>query len=592
MRGDSGARYDARVKSNIAQAVAGLLLLSLVSLAIHGTRPARERNFVYDDILVIRDSDFITHPGNLLHLFDRKYLRDSGEQTYRPVVTATYILDYQLWGLSPRGFTFTNLAIQVLAAWFLGLVLLQALPGRRLVAASSALLYLLHPALIETATVPSNREQILSVLFILLSGWTWLHRPRRLRWLSPLFLLLGCYTLEWCALWPAVLFAWAYVESGSWKKALRSAAPEIVVGGVYVLLMFSVFAGSPGAPDRIRTGLGTGLWAFGTIFWQYVKTALAPSDLRPSYVFAWPSFKLSLAGQFALWAALIAVFVSLLRRRRWAVGGLIFFLGLLPVSHIFFPFWIPLADRYLALPLVGFIPLLCALFFARKWYWGVPAVLIVASFWFAQSSAEARVWRNNNVLWHETTMRSSGDPVGWTNYGAALLAVGDNARAVAAHRIAWRLTRRLGAEAPAQASNYVTALIAVGQEKQACWVIEKQIYRFHADRGVLLLTGRACAGPDPQAAYAALSAILVDNPRDCEAWAALCPLYRAEIPACLRRAMNHCPDDPILWAQVAQVHAAVGDEDKCERAITMALSKADTRQRARIAGAMPRCRRR
>jgi hypothetical protein len=56
----------------------------------------------------------------------------------------------------------------------------------------------------------------------------------------------------------------------------------------------------------------------------------------------------------------IAVLAGLIRRRRWALGLGLFGLALAPMSHILMPFWIVMAERYLALPLVGGVPLLAA----------------------------------------------------------------------------------------------------------------------------------------------------------------------------------------------------------------------------------------
>ncbi len=585
----------AGVKSNIAKAIGGLLILLLVSAAIHGVRPARNRSFVYDDVLVIRDNDFITHPGDLLHLFDQRYLAGSDEQTFRPVMTATYIIDYQIWGRSAIGFTITNLLIQLLGAWLLGLILWKILPGRGIVAATSALLYLIHPALIETATVPSNREQVLSVLFLLLSGWTWLSgRDRRsgVRWLSPLFLLLGCYTLEWSVVWPCVLWAWSFVNGDSWKKALRSVAPELAVAMIFILLWFFVQPHIPGAPDRIRTDWWTGVWAFATIFWRYALNAVAPMNLRPSYLFVWPSTTVSLLGLLALTGLVLAVFIGLLKRQRWTVGALIFILALLPVSHIPFPFWIPLADRYLALPLIGFAPLLCSLLFARKSSWGLIPAAIIAAFWFGQSASYARVWRANLPLWQYATQHEPADPTGWTNYGAALLATGLDEQAAAADRIAWRLAKRMRGETPAHVVNYATALNAAGHNAQACAVIAREGVRFSRDRQWLLTTGQVCSASDPQTARAALSALLARAPGDCDAWYVLCSIERKNIQSCLTPALIHCPNDPGLWLLVAAVHAATNSPDKCEQAVKIAVSKAKPGWLKNAAGAIPVCRRR
>ncbi len=571
-----------------------LLALALASWAIHGRRPASERDWVYDDLLVIAHNDFITHPANLLRLWGRDYLVQSGEQSYRPVVTATYIMDYALWGRSVRGFTFTNLAIQVLAAWLLGLVLFRALPKQEEVGASSALLYVLHPALIETATVPSNREQILSVLLLLVATWCWLSTTdarRACRWLSPLFLLLGCLTLEWCVVWPAVLFAWRYTHGDSWKKAACAVAPEVAVAAVFVVLWLAAFPRFPGAADPIRPSAGMGLWAFSSIFWRYIHVGMAPDwqDLSPSYFFVQPPFATSLVGLSALLLVVIAAVVGVFRRWRWSVGVLLVLLALLPVSHVLMPFWIPYADRYLALPLVGLLPLLGSLFFARRPVWGLLPLSVVAGIWFVGASSYAQIWRNNLTLWSNATLRQPQDTVSWTNYGAALLQVGNNERALEAHGIAWRLARKVGGERAFYVSNYAHALESSGRVAQACTLLKRNHERFPPDRTWLLDLARVCAGPDPGFAREVLAGWLKVHPNDCAAWNFYCFTRRGEIPACLKEWLVHCPDDPRLWLTTASAHAAVGDGEKCRNSLAVMRQKADPVWLKSAAKALPNC---
>ena len=186
-----------------AKTLAGLLLLLLAGLAVYHT--ALDRGWVYDDILTVRDNALITDPGNLLRLLGVDYLRAAGEQTYRPVTTATYIVDHAIWGKAPFGFALTNFLIHLLAAWLLAQVLRRAWPERPDVAWAAALLFLVHPALVETAIVPSNREQVLSVLLILLTTRAWL-------WGRDT----GARAAPWLAGWCAARRTWPWPGPGSW----------------------------------------------------------------------------------------------------------------------------------------------------------------------------------------------------------------------------------------------------------------------------------------------------------------------------------------------------------------------------------------
>ncbi len=85
---------------------AHVLLIAGLCLAVYGNTLGN--GFVYDDVPVIEDNYAIRNPANLSVLFHRDYFRVFGELSFRPVVTATYFLDYALWRLRPAGYHLTN----------------------------------------------------------------------------------------------------------------------------------------------------------------------------------------------------------------------------------------------------------------------------------------------------------------------------------------------------------------------------------------------------------------------------------------------------------------------------------------------------
>lgn len=77
---------------------------------------ALSNQFVYDDEFIITNNSFIKTWDNFPKLFNREYFEHSGELSYRPVVTATYFIDYALWRLAPAGYHFTNNCLHSLNA--------------------------------------------------------------------------------------------------------------------------------------------------------------------------------------------------------------------------------------------------------------------------------------------------------------------------------------------------------------------------------------------------------------------------------------------------------------------------------------------
>lgn len=93
-----------------------------------------------------------------------------GGYEYRPVVKATYAIEYQIFGENPHISHFINILIYALSASFLFFLLLKLLPGYHyLFAFVVALIFLLHPLHSEVVISLKNRDGLLSFIGCLLS---------------------------------------------------------------------------------------------------------------------------------------------------------------------------------------------------------------------------------------------------------------------------------------------------------------------------------------------------------------------------------------------------------------------------------------
>ncbi len=87
---------------------------------------------------------------------------------YIPLTYLSFAVDYQLFGLHPAGFHFSNLVLHVANAIVIYFLLLR-LHESRGVAVSAALLWALHPVQVESVAWISERKNLLSTLFFLLA---------------------------------------------------------------------------------------------------------------------------------------------------------------------------------------------------------------------------------------------------------------------------------------------------------------------------------------------------------------------------------------------------------------------------------------
>ena len=159
---------------------------------------------------------------------------------YRPLVTLSFLTEYQLFGLNPFYFYLTNILIHILTA---GVVLLLAerLLGDRRQAFFVSLLFAVHPIQWEAVSNIPGRAILLSAFFSLLAVQFYITGGRQ-RWglgLSLTAFVLGLLSKESAGMVPFLIVAYdgilARREQG-WTNRLRPALPYFTVAAVYVLL--------------------------------------------------------------------------------------------------------------------------------------------------------------------------------------------------------------------------------------------------------------------------------------------------------------------------------------------------------------------
>ncbi|MCZ7586050.1 MAG: hypothetical protein M5R36_23495 [Deltaproteobacteria bacterium] len=448
------------------------------ALAVYG--PFLRRDFTYDDLLVVRDNAFIEHPSNLARLHGNDYLSAAGEQTYRPVVTACYIVEHLLYGKRAAFFSFTGVLLHACSAWMLGLLLVRWKPHARAPAVLASLFYVAHPALVEAVISPGNREETLSVALMLASALAWRRGRDRIRAATAGSIglyVLALHTMEWSAALPVILAAWLWIGGASLREAFRSVRSHAAVAAAFLAMYFTVYPHAHVDTEWLGGGPAGGLLAFGRLFWSYVRLAILPVALRPHYVYVEPALAVRALGTAAMIAVGAVTVAGLVRRRPWSFGLLIFGLGLAPVSHIVMPFWMPMAERYLALPMIGGAPLMAAALWKLERKPATVFTALILLCFATLTAARAYDWKNGLHLWGDAVERQPEDPVAWSNFAASLTWAGRADEAARGHEIAFRLADKQGTANGHQAINLARALVAADRRHEAC-----RFLAYHGDR--------------------------------------------------------------------------------------------------------------
>ncbi len=371
---------------------------------------------------------------------------------YNPLHRVSYMIDYALWGLNYKGFLLTNLLLH-LGSGFLVWIIFLALSRNRFIAGLCAVVFLVHPTRCESVVWLSERKDVLSVFLGLLSLWCFL------KWLEPhgkstskkesgrsstkvtfylasmlLFLLALCAKSQLVTL-PLVFLALALYYHKKVKHMLVALAPFWALSAVFsVITVFAHSNGSTGQAAKSSLG-GINLGRAYATLSAYFKKMVLPVDLSPvdeyATTIAFDIWRV-LPGFIMLAACIIAMAVSLKRKRIIFAGASWFFALLLPVSGII-PNIIFTADRYLYLSMLG-----------PAWITGEVlrrhihqrrarnGILAFAAVLFAFMTARySTVWRDTETFWKHVLKRHPDSFVAHGTLGHYYFEQGDFTKAKA-----------------------------------------------------------------------------------------------------------------------------------------------------------------
>lgn len=373
----------------------------------------------------------------------------------RPLRELTYLFDYQLFGLDPRGWHFQNIFWHGLNAWLL-LILAGQLTGKRVVAWLAALIFLLHPLQVEVVANISHRKDSLALAFVMLAFLAYrkaLDTPeKRSRLLVFAVIAWGCgvFAKQVAVMLPLILASYEFLlvpvekrllcRRCSWLLGVVGLVIPAVVGWLAFFggrdLFFRAIAinikkynvfGEVGVVDYYATVLAYLGRMVVRLFW--------PLDLAAEYTYPVAGLGADPWAMVGVCASVIAVVGLLLfwnRRPSIAFCLLWTLIFWLPVSNLW-PLVYMAADRYWYLPMAG-ISLLLA--FAMNYLCsGRRLVLITAGLMICAALAvltwqQNRVWASPQTLWTHAVSVSPSSPFALNNMGNVYLLKGDTDKAM------------------------------------------------------------------------------------------------------------------------------------------------------------------
>ncbi len=422
----------------------GILLITLVVYY-----PAMQAGFIWDD------NDYVTENPLLLTLDGLWRIWTTTETPqYYPLVFTTFWIEYQLWGLHPTGYHVVNIVLHGINAILVGLVL-RAVKVRG--AWWVALLFAIHPVHVESVAWVTERKNVLSAFFYLLSFLCYFQfeslAKKRFYWMACILFIGALFSKTVTATLPVIILLMLYYQKGTLAlkdilKLLPFFCVAVLMGGITVWLeMHQV--GAIGSEYDL-SWLQRCLIASKALLF-YAQKIVIPYPL----VFNYPRWELDTDNLLALWPLLVIVLsaagLAMLWKQQYRgmVCAILYYaITLFPALGFFnvYPFrYSFVADHFQYLASLGILVILVQLacwsvgFVEAKirltgkeerrgqqkqkvlyrWQWGMGMVVFVTlgSLTWQQSG----VYQNLETLWKDTLQHNPKSWLAHNNLGIIYL---------------------------------------------------------------------------------------------------------------------------------------------------------------------------
>jgi len=579
----------------------------LFGLVVWTFLPALRGEFIeFDDYAYVTGNAHIFFtPANLTFALTRGVAAN-----WHPLTQWSLMLDHRLYGFNPWGYHLTNVLLHAANTVLLFLVF-RRLTGATWRSLAVAALFGLHPLRVESVAWISERKDVLSVLFWLLSLWAYARYAQRVTsnkcqfsrtgstplpfpgdlslfyWLALLSFALGLMSKPMLVTLPAVLLLLDFWPLNRWPQEhwsglLVEKFPFFLLSACVSVITFVVQRNSGMMHELIGVELPFGLRLENAAvsFARYLSKLFWPADLCALYPHPgrWPLAVVLLSVSLVLGLSVLA-FVW--RRQRpylftgwfWYLGTLVPVIGLIQVGAQ------SIADRYSYIPTVGLLLLVVweahqltvGWRFQRLALGTVGGVLGLSCLLLTRH--QLTFWRDGVSLWQRAVAVTTNNYDAHNRLGRALYAQGRFDESIREQLEAIRLNPDL-AEAycilgrTCEAKGQADDAIAWYQKALAIWPAYVTV---HNNLAILLLRlGRV------EAALVQSQLALASEPNNVTALdtlgLALLQKGRAdEALAHLQRAVDLEPDNEMALLNLGSAFSQLGRNDEAIHCLRLAL---------------------
>ena len=388
---------------------------------------------------------------------------------WHPLTSLSHMLDVEFFGLDAGGHHGTNVLLHTLTVLALFLVL-RSMTGSLWGSAFAAAVFAVHPLRAESVAWISERKDVLSGLFFMLTLGAYTryaretdagsrkHGTGRLLgplasgryWLVLLFLALGLMSKPMLVTVPFVLLLLDFwplnrFETAGIKSLLLEKTPMLLL--VACCCIVTMWAQDEAMLPSGQLSLFSRIENAIVSYAVYIRQLFWPSGLAVLYPLAKANLPLwRVVASLGLLSVISVIAICQWKKRPWLLVGWLWYLGMLvPVIGIMQVGFQAHADRYTYLPHIGLLIALSWLITDlsssrrhRNWLLGAAGVTVVAAL-ATGAWVQTTYWRDSESLWRHTLAHTTGNLSAHNNLGGALAGQGKTAEAIEHFRIAERI---------------------------------------------------------------------------------------------------------------------------------------------------------
>ncbi|MBI9084513.1 MAG: tetratricopeptide repeat protein [Desulfobacterales bacterium] len=436
----------------ISESVWIAFFLAAATLAVY--HPVAGFGFVnFDDPLWVSENPMVRN-GFSLDAFLWSFTRATEKANYWvPVTWLSLFFDRVVYGMDAGGYHFTNLLLHI-ANTLLVFFCLKRISGAIWPSGFVAALFALHPLHVESVAWITERKDVLSAFFWMLSIWVYAwyaRKPGIKRYMLLVFVfMLGIMSKPMMLTLPLVLLLLDYWPlnrlSGEepatvpfFGRPVREKVPLfLLVIGIGAVTWMTQAKGGAIKPlseipmdTRVANTLMAYVWYLKKMFWPVNLAVIYPYPHAPSMLGAMLNGAvLALITALAAWCRRSLPFV--------AVGWLWYLITLAPASGLVVIGPHAVADRYSYIPLIGiFIALAWTAatvmwrWRAKGWVFGCMAIAFIPVLLsMGLSYRQVATWKDSVTLFSRALEVTSGNVLAHNNLGYALASAGETREAI------------------------------------------------------------------------------------------------------------------------------------------------------------------